>query len=230
MENQGRRNRIARGLLAVTLASAMLGVVAANAVAGPKSKTARQMRVFEHIVDEMLVDSPNWLVQGRDEARGMYVEGHGAIFTFDVSLVNAGWGDSGHGKSWWGWWQGHDDRVIILDDDDDDDDDYGDDEDRASRRRARKEWQARDLKRQERRYTRGKSEVVEMIVDFGDVLTTLADDEWVEIEAFLEGASYFYEKDLEQLSVRAKMADVRAYADGDIDEKTLVERIQTKES
>jgi hypothetical protein len=211
------------------MAGLLVGLLTGDASAGPRSKESRQIRLFEHIVDEMLVDSPNWLVQGRDETRGVYVEGHGAIFTFDASLVNSGW-DGGH--KWWNWWSdGGDDRVIIVGkgrwDDEDDDEDEDDDRDRRSRR---DDWYDREMKRQERRYDRGKAEVVEMLVDFGDVLTTLPDGEYLEIEAFLERADYFYEKDLDQLSVRVKMADVRAFADGKIDEKTLVQRIETKES
>jgi hypothetical protein len=219
--------RIGRGLTALAMAGLLVGLLTGDASAGPRSKESRQIRLFEHIVDEMLVDSPNWLVQGRSETRGVYVEGHGAIFTFDASLVNAGW-DSGH--KWWNWWSDHDDdRVIIVGKGrwDDEDDDEDDDSDRRSRR---DDWYDREMKRQERRYERGKAEVVEMLVDFGDVLTTLPDGEYLEIEAFLERADYFYEKDLDQLSVRVKMADVRAFADGKIDEKTLVQRIETKES
>jgi hypothetical protein len=221
--------RIGRGLAGLAVAGAVVGLLAGDAAAGPRSKESRQIRLFETIVDEMLVESPNWLVQGRDDTRGTYVEGHGAIFTFDASLVNGDWGWGRHDK-WWDWWDDDEDRVIIIGRDrwDDDDDEAKDDD--GDRRDRRDDWYDREMKRQERRYERGKSEIVEMIVDFGDVLTMLADTEYLEIEAFLERAEYFYEKDLDQLSMRVKMADVRAFADGKIDEKTLVQRIETKES
>jgi len=210
------------------VAGLLVGLLAGDAAAGPRSKEARQIRLFEHIVDEMLVDSPNWLVQGRHEARGVYVQGDGAIFTFDASLVGSGWGGWDGGHKWWNFWDDDDhDRVIIIGKDRWDDDDEDDDGDRRSRR---DDYYDREMKRQERRYERGKAEIVEMIVDFGDVLSVLADDEFLQIEAFLERADYFYEKDLDQLSMRVKMSDVRAYADGKIDEKALVEKIETKES
>lgn len=216
--------RIGRGLAGLAVAGLLVGLLAGDAAAGPRSKESRQLRLFEHIVDEMLVESPNWLVQGRNDTRGVYVDGHGAIFTFDASLVSSGWGGD---RRWWSWWDDDDDdRVIIVGKErwDDEEDEEGD------RKSRRDDWYDREMKRQERRYERGKAEIVEMIVDFGDALTTLADTDYLEIEAFLERADYFYEKDLDQLSMRVKMADVRAFADGKIDEKTLVERIESKES
>jgi hypothetical protein len=184
----------------------------------------RQISVFERAIDGMLVDSPNWLVQGRHETRGIYVEGHGVIFTFDASLVNARWHDDD--RWWWGWWKNRgDDRVVIIDRDWDDEEDED-----ADRRSMRDRWRDREMKRQERYYTRGKTEVVEMLVDFGDLLSSIPDDEWIEVEAFLERAEYFYDKDISRLSVRVRAKDAREYGDGKIDEKTLVERIQTKES
>ncbi|MGQ0723115.1 MAG: hypothetical protein ACT4PE_16310 [Candidatus Eiseniibacteriota bacterium] len=215
-------------LLAWTLAGIALLAMAGDASADPTSrKLERQLGLFERVLDDMLVDSPNWLVQSHSETRGVYVDGHGVIFTFDASLTGSSW-DFGHGGKWWNWWRDDDDgrRVIVIDDDWEDEDDS----DRADRRSERSEWYERDMARQERRYTRGKTEVVEALVDFADLLTEIPDAEHVEIEAFLEDSPYFYDKDLRRLSVRAKMSDIRAFAAGSIDEKTLVERIQTKES
>jgi hypothetical protein len=215
-------------LVACALTAFALLAMAGDAVADPTSrKLERQLGLFERVLDEMLVDSPNWLVQSHREARGVYVDGHGAVFTFDASLVGSGW-DFGDGDKWWNWWRDGDDgrRVIVIDDDWEDEDDA----DRAERRETRDKWYERDMSRQERRYTRGKSEVVETIVDFADLLTEVPDAEFLEIEAFLEDAPYFYDKDMRRLSVRVKMSDVRAFAAGSIDEKALVERIQTKES
>jgi hypothetical protein len=215
-------------LLAWTLAGAALLAMAGDATADPTSrKLERQLGLFERVLDDMLVDSPNWLVQSHRETRGVYVDGHGVIFTFDASLTGSGW-SFGHGDKWWNWWRDDDDgrRVIVIDDDWEDEDE----DERADRRSERSEWYERDMARQERRYTRGKSEVVETIVDFADLLTEVPDAEYLEIEAFLDDAPYFYDKDMRRLSVRVKMSDVRAFAAGSIDEKALVERILTKES
>jgi hypothetical protein len=48
--------------------------------------------------------------------------------------------------------------------------------------------------------------------------------------AYLEDAELFYEKDLRTLAFTAKMSDVRAFADGSIDEETMVKRITVEES
>lgn len=220
-----RRSR----LVGWTLAVAALLAMAGDAAADPTSrKLERQIGLFERVMDDVLVDSPNWLVQSHRETRGVYIDGHGVIFTFDASLVGSGWGFEFGRDKWWNWWRDDHDgrRVIVIDDDWDDEDEA----ERADRRSERSEWYERDMARQERRYTRGKTEVVEALVDFADLLTELPDAESVEIEAFLEDSPYFYDKDLRRLSIRAKMSDIRAFSAGSIDEKTLVERIQTKES
>ncbi len=89
--------------------------------------------------------------------------------------------------------------------------------------------QERSLKKQERLYSRGKAEIVETLLDFGDALTVLKDDEWVTIEVYLDDADYFYEKELRRLTVKAKMADLRAYADESLSEKEAVKRVQVEE-
>jgi len=193
---------------------------APTASAGPDRKSDRQIDIFETVLDEMLVDSPNWLVRGHRNARGRYRSGEGVSFSFDVSLVGGDWND---GK----WWSGFSrDRSYWFAFDDDDD--Y--DEDREDRRARRKEWREREMSRQERMYKRGKTEIIDTLMDFGDVLTTVPDGEWIEINVDLDRAEFFWEKDLRELTMRVKMADVRAYADEKIDEEALVQRIEVTES
>jgi hypothetical protein len=204
---------------------ALLGSATAQAGPGDR-KTDRQIEIFETVLDEMLVDSPNWLVQGHRNARGRYKSGEGVRFIFDAGLVNGEFGNS--------WWGGFSKGKLRFGRDHDwgdwDDWDRDDDETRDERRERRQEWRDRELTRQERIYKRGKTEVVDVLMDFGDVLTTVPDNEWIEISIDLERAEYFWEKDLRELNVRVKMADVRAYADEKIDEKKFVERIEIKES
>lgn len=217
--------------IALAALPALALLAAGDAAAAPNErKLDRQIGVFERVLDDALVDSPNWLVQSRSETRGIYVQGHGAVFTFDVSLVDGGWGDwsswGGHHGKWWKFWRDGDDRVIVIDRDDWDDEKA----DRKKSGDSRDKWEEREMTRQERKYTRGKAELVDAIADFAEVLSELPDNEFLEIEAFLERAMYFYEADKARLSMRVKMADVRAHASGKIDEKTFVQRIQTKES
>jgi hypothetical protein len=197
---------------------AMTGTLATEAAASPETqKIRKQIRVFEAMVDRMLVDSPNWLVQGDDEARGSYVEGHGVVLSFDASLVGAshGWDHD----EWWSWIWDEDDRVVVLKDDE------------VEELKGRSErWRERILQRQERLYARGKTEIIDTILDFGDVLAFAKPEEWLEIDARLRRAEYFREKDIDRLTMKVKMADVRAWASEQISEEELVKRIQVEES
>ena len=60
---------------------------AAVAVDEPGRKMGRQISVFEQILDRVLIESPNFLINSRDNSRGMFVECFGAVFTFRASLV-----------------------------------------------------------------------------------------------------------------------------------------------
>lgn len=227
-----RRVKTAVGTLCVSL----LGVVilSSAALAGPESrKLDRQIDLFERVVDDMLVESGNWLVQSRHETRGRYRSGEGARFTFDAELLHRGWGSSRRGGKWWNHFfhDDDDDGVIVIDIDDwDDMDDDEIAELRRDRKSLRKKSQERILKKEERLFKRGKAEMVDVLADFGDVLTTLPDNETIELVAYLDDSEYFYENDLRQLSMTVKMSDVRAHAEGKIDEKEFVSRIVMDES
>ncbi len=219
----------ARFAVAAALAGAALSAPH-GAWAGPgdsdklSRKTERQIAAFERMVDEALVDSPNFLVPSRDEARGIYMDGYGLIVSFETTLVGERWDWDGR-NAWWNGWLGDDHRdVIVVDrdwaDDDDDDDDQV----------ASKKWRDRDLARQERRYTRGKTELVDVFLDHAELLSSLADTDWVELQASLRGAPYFRKQGLHRLVMRAKMADLRAFSDGKLTEDAMIQKIQTKES
>jgi hypothetical protein len=69
-----------------------LGLAAAMALAAPgacraqetPAKALRQLGVMEQIIDKVLLDSPNFLVHGRDNTHGLLIEPVGAVFTFDA--------------------------------------------------------------------------------------------------------------------------------------------------
>jgi len=212
------RSRRALRWLGALAVLATIGMAASEATASSKTdKIRRQIRVLEAMVDQMLVESPNWLVQGRDEARGSYVEGHGVVITFDVSLVGGShW--HGHDDDWWDWIWDKDDRVIVLKDEKGDEDDES------------KSWRERRMQSMERRYTRGKVEITDTILDYADVLTFAKDDEWLEIEARLRRSEYFRDKDIDRLTMKVKMSDVRSFAAEKMNEKDFVQKIQVEES
>jgi hypothetical protein len=172
---------------------------ASTVLAGSDERMDRQIRVFEKALDTMLVDSPNWLVRNSEPTHGYYVGDHGAVFSFRASLVS--WWDDDHGP-WWRWWK----------DRDDDDRDWDE-----------------VVSRQERKYERGKKEIVESLLDFGEVLSSLDDDDWVEISVKLRDAAYFRENDLRRLEMQIKMRDLRAFYEGRTGEKEVIDKIQIKE-
>jgi hypothetical protein len=212
-----------RGLVILAITGMALGLLTGDAAARGRDKEDRQVRLMERIFDDMLVESPNWLVQSRDETRGRYKKGEGAEFTFDADLVHSGYGKF---RKWS--WFGNGFHFEF----DDDDEDYDDDRDRESRkerREQRERMEERSLKKQERLYSRGKSEIVETLLDFGDVMTVLGDDEKITVEVYLDDADLFYEKDIRTLTVSAKMSDLRAYAAGSLSEEDTVKRIEVVE-
>jgi hypothetical protein len=188
-----------------------------SAVAGSDSderKQEKQIRIFERVVDDMLVESPNWLVRSMESTQGDYIDGRGAVFSFKVDLNTQRWGNGDH----WSYFHGDDDdsHVIVIRDD--------------GRSKRHKEVDEDVIEREAKLYRRGKEEIVETIVDFGEMLTSLEDGDWIEIKGRLRGAKYFKENDLRKLSIKVKMADVRAHARGTLDEDDLVARIEIKES
>ena len=216
----------------VAVAAAVLGLtlgIAGKASAGPDDrKLDRQIRLFETIVDDMLVESPNWLVQGRHDTRGRYRDGKGARFTFDASLVNQGWS----GGKWWKFWRdGHDDGVVIIDMDDLEDLDKDEiDSLVRSEKRSGERRKARAIERGERLYERGKAELFDTMISFAEILPSVPDSETLEVVAYLDDCDYFYEKDLRTLTVTAKMSDLRAFAAGRIDEEAMIKRLTIDES
>lgn len=217
-----RRVRTVGRLMGAGLLATIL--FAGSALANDDRKLDRQIDIFERVLDDMLVESPNWLVQGRHDARGRYRAGTGARFSFDASLVSRGW--RGGGNWWKGFWHHDDDDVIVIDLDDFAD---MDDDDWDEMRRSRRKYSDRAMKKQERLYKRGKTEMIEVMADFGDLLTKVPDNETLELVAYLDDASYFYDKDIRELSMKVRMSDVRAYSDGDLSEKEFVAKITVTE-
>lgn len=219
-------------LAATVAAAAIVGGLppAGELVAGDPpggEKLDRSLRRLSRIMDEMLIDSPNWLVPGRDNTRAMYLPGHGAIFTFEATLVN-------RGRSW-NFSVG--DRWVFWDDDDDDW------RDRDRRRRDRdddakssdsdaddsRSWRDRTRDREQRLYERGQREIIEVLMDYGDTLTDLKGGEWVTVMVYLDDADYFYDKDVYNLVMKVKIDDLRAHGSGSLSEDALAQKFVVEE-
>jgi hypothetical protein len=192
----------------------------AGAVDVPPGKMARQIDVMERILDQVLIDSPNFMISGRGNARGLYVKEFGVILSCDASLV-----EKDHKFEW-----GKDDfkiierdgkKVIVIPDRGEDEEDTRPTKD--DRERSREETQ------QERLYKRGKAELVDTLLDYGDTLSTLEAGKWVAIVASLHDARYFDERGMSRLILQAKIDDLRLFATDKLSEEETVKRIVEKE-
>lgn len=197
------------------------GAVTAQDSEGPvSSRMLRQIKVIEGIIDEVLVESPNFRVSGRDDTRGLYLEGYGVVLMFEATLVDV--------DDWDDWSDGFryevdkDGRTIVVIPDKG----KGDTEDEDGSRRS---WRDRRGAREKRLYERGKQEIREALLDYGDTMTTLADGQWLAVAAFLKDTEYFMDNKMGRVVIRAKMSDLRAYAAGKIREEAMLERFVEEE-
>jgi hypothetical protein len=213
---------------------AIAGAVCAAARAGDASATDppanrkmhRQIEVMEQIIDQVLIDSPNFLVRGRDNARGMFVKELGLIFTFEASLIEK---DHDFWKSFTkseGFEIKEDDggRIIIIPKAD-----HGDTVDAEEVQRRADTLKDRQDSRQERLYLRGKTEIVDVLLDYGDTLTTLEDNQWIAIVAYLTDSEYFAQNRFSRLILKAKVKDLREYAAEKLSEEEMIKRIVEEE-
>jgi hypothetical protein len=208
------------GLMAACLAVAWPAAAPAQEVS---AKALRQIGVMEKILDKVLLDSPNFLVHGSNNAHGLVIEPVGAIFTFDVSLVNQ-------------WFNLKDylvnapdyeiqenedgDQVIVLKskkkDKDKDEDAENEDE------KAKKPLSAEILLEQ------GKAELVQTLLDYGETLTSLKNGQWIIIAAFVETEDFIPGQGVTRLIVKTKIDDLRSYSAGDITESVARSRVDVE--
>ena len=70
------------------LTTTFLTLGAGSSIAGGKAtKLERQIDVMEGAIDDMLVDSPNFLVAGRHVTEGFDIDDYGVLFSFKASLT-----------------------------------------------------------------------------------------------------------------------------------------------
>ena len=209
-----------RGLVAALVVGAMSGVFAPAQAQddGPGRKIARQVGVLEKVLDQVLIDSPNFLVPGRNNARGIFLEEFGALLTFEASLVSKG--GMNFEFDWPGGYRIEEnekgDKVIVIPK-------RSRDEDEDERERSPRRGEEARL------YERGKAELREALLDYGDTLSGLDDDHWLAIAAYLKDSEFFVNERISRLVIRVRMRDIRAYSAGKIDEKTVISRFQETE-
>ena len=216
-------------------------------------KQQRQIGIMEGIIDQALIDSPNFRVMGRDNTRGIYLDEFGAIFTFEASLVGSPFDFSGAFKVLNGLTTGKDGTVFWSNSDDSSGTSDSSDQDKTrlakARAKLKKEMASRQRDIEELRartlrpgsgdkdnepdpatlYKQGKEELVQVLLDYGATLTTLRDDQSIALAGFLRDSRYFTENKLSKLVLKVKVGDLRAFSDGRLSEEQIRSRIQTSE-
>ena len=230
-------------LLAV---AAVLAAVAAPAAAANQAKPRpldRKVRVMEKVLDAVLVDSPNVLVASQRATRGLFLDGYGALFTFDASLNLHhldGLPDFSELLELEGARVEIEQAMAAAE--------AARAEAEEARAQAEREAEKRlagrtpeaapEPPRAPRAPRAGRvtlksseevaaeratlvagleRELVEVVLDYGATLAELGDDSWVAVAAFLDGERSFLpgrDDDGGRMLVKARMRDLRALAAG----------------
>ncbi len=208
--------------MAAWLALGIMLPPGASKASVPSEKQVRQLKVMEGILDQILLDSPNFLVFGRDNVHGIYLEELGALLTFEASLTNkhsfpaffrgGKAGFFGRGGS------------ILIEPGDDEGESSGG-EGAADEREGAEEAAEPDSQK----YERGKTELVQALLDYGDTMTGLGDAQSVVIVAHLRENDLFSDRRISRLIVRAKVRDLREFAAGRLTEADARNRIRVEE-
>lgn len=227
------------------------------AIAGDRpTKLERQIGVMEKAINTMLVDSPNFLVSGSDVTEGFEDDEYGALFVFSASLTGPGWDGHGLGAFFSGLPHGlgKEGKVIIrkikgkggeTEIDIDDEGVYIDGEDVIVLGKGDKKWKKllkekggdfevmddKELKeRQLKKYESAKQELIEVLMDYGEILKGLPAGRSVKIMARMRNMDLPEGKEVRKLTVRATIDDLRSYGDGRLSEEQMRSRIEIKES
>jgi hypothetical protein len=225
----------------------------ARADANP-TKLGRQVGVMERLLNEMLVDSPNFLVAGQNVAAGFEVDDVGVIFTFRTSLTGLGW-QLHKTNTFLNFWpfSSEKQRTIVIHKEKKDGDgdgaviDLGDgkivikegevfiDQDGKVRKLSEKdssnavsdkEYREDQLKK----YAAAKEELVRFLLDYGETLGALPAGQSVRIVVRLGDIDLPAGHEVHSLTLRARIDDLKALGDGRIEESAARSRIEIRES
>jgi hypothetical protein len=238
-----RAPRLAAALVGLVLAGG-LAPLPALAAPTPTDKQVRQLKVMEGIMDQLLLDSPNFLVFGRDNVRGLYLEELGVLFTFEASLTSKESLPSifsdGNFKI-----RRKDGQIVIEPGEESGDDDEsggssgggsaggggqsGGKKGKEGRASGHGDEEAGGNESPARKYEKGKSELIQALLDYGDTMTSLADGQSVAIAALLRDNDYFADNRISRLILRVKVRDLREFSAGRLSEVEVRNRIRVEE-
>jgi hypothetical protein len=190
---------------------------------GMSKKLNRQIGVMEKIVDEVLLDSPNFLVYSKQNTHGIYLDEFGMLFSFEASLVTKS------SEKWWKELQNLGDKFHVRRENGKTIIEYDDGDEEKSIDLDDSDWQGKLEAEQKERYEAGKKELATVLLDYGDTLTGLRDAQTVAIAAFLRKGDFYLENRVSTLVVKAKMSDLRAFAKGDLSRSAMEDRVHFEE-
>ncbi len=235
----GRWGSGSRGAGAVLVAAGLVVTLGSQAFAekpaGAK-KLNREIGIMERTIDEVLIESANLLVSGGAMTDGIYVGDYGVVFTVDASPIPQGWRSSG----WFGnhvEFEDDGDRIIVYKDKhgwDDEDDDEGKDAKKDAKARGkgdkkRIDWFAKRADHEKKMYERGKDELRDVLVDYGDMLSSLRDDQSIVLAVQLHGAEYLDDQKISQCVMTARVGDLRALTAGTITRDAMLAKVTIDE-
>lgn len=221
MREDGFRASFWRLLLAALMVIVLFGILVAVGAAADDDRLERKVAVMERVIDEVLVQSPNVVVDSREVTRGLVLDGYGVVFIFDAGL---------HSRLPWAgraviapegtfrWRSGsrarpapeapeapeppeapgaptslEDAEVLSLE-----------------------EWEEESAAKRAQMLEGLRAELVDTLLDYGPTLSELPDDAWVTIVAFLGDGGPFDREGPKRLSVKARMRELRSHSGGDL--------------
>jgi hypothetical protein len=213
--------RAARVLPVILLLAGSAVEVLAQSPANSK-KMKREIEVMENILDQVVIDSRNVLVPSRHSVHGVYLPEFGVLFTTEASLLTRDWEHNNWGGFNWRNVEHKGDRIIIHKDDwDDEDDDRNDNDGRT--------WRQRLAAREEKLYAGAKEELIDALIDFGDTVSSLRDDEWIGLTVHLGDSELFRDRKISTYTIKARMGDIRAHSRGTLNRTSMMNNLVQSE-
>jgi len=238
-----------RGVVALLLAGACLVLaVAPSDAADPATsqKMLRQIGVMEKIIDKVLVDSPNVLVSGMGNTRGLYVDPYGVVFTFTASILRGDSDSPLSGLTDWSFSTDKDQYEMTTDKDGNqvitikkspkkkeksDEgskealEDSAKEDEHAEQEGHETVWQRQRAKK----YEAAKAELIQTILDYGETITSLKPGQNLLIAGFLKDDDFFRDEKISRFVLKAKVDDLRAFSTGDLTESAMRAKILIEE-
>ncbi len=237
--NTIHRHRWAVVGLTLGVAAGMLLLVCDAQAGEVPNRLKKQIRIMEKVINEVLEESPNILVHSTTPSHGIYLDGFGALFTFEASLVDGSGMLWGFGKKFdvskvFGNWtiERDGDKTIIITSDPDSDEETLieiEDEDGDIKKKTIEQIEQEAREKEQERYEGGKQELIDALIDYAETLTGLDNNEHVAIAAYLGEDDFFEKREISRLVIRVKMSDLRSYASDDISLESLKGRVAVEE-